>query len=50
MLSVESRSPLADLFDHYLTSNNNIAVKGHFRAARKDTLEYYRAQTWVLSV
>jgi hypothetical protein len=50
MLSVEARSPLADLFDHYLTSNNNIAVKGYFRAARKDTLEYYRAQTWVLNV
>ena len=50
MLSVEARSPLADLFDHYLSSNKNISVKGYFRAARKDTLEYYRAQTWVLNV
>jgi len=50
MLSVEARSPLADLFDHYLTSNNNIAVKGYFRAARKDTLEYYRANTWTLII
>lgn len=50
MLSVEARSPLADLFDHYLSINENISVKGHFRAARKDTLEYYRARTWILNV
>lgn len=50
MLSVEARSPLADLFDHYLSSNKNISVRGHFSAARKDTLEYYRAQPWVLNI
>ena len=50
MLSMEARSPLADLFDHYLSSNNTITVKGYFRAARKDTLEYYRAQSWVLNL
>jgi hypothetical protein len=50
MLSVEARSSLADLFDHYLTTNKNITVKGQFRAARKDTLEYYRASSWVLNV
>jgi len=50
MLSVEARSSLVDLFEHYLRNNNTVAVKGYFRAARKDTLEYYRAQTWVLNV
>jgi hypothetical protein len=50
MLSVEARSPLDDLFDHYLRNSNTITVKGNFRAARKDTLEYYKAQTWTLNV
>ena len=50
MLSIEARAPLVDLFDHYLTTNEHIAVKGSFRAARKDTLEYYRATSWVLNV
>jgi hypothetical protein len=38
------------LFDHYLRNSNTITVKGNFRAARKDTLEYYKAQTWTLNV
>ena len=50
MLSVEARSPLDDLFDHYLRNSNTITVKGTFRAARKDTLEYYKAQFWTLNV
>lgn len=50
MLSVDARCPTTDLFDHYLSTNKTVAVKGFFRAARKDTLEYYRAQTWALKV
>jgi len=50
MLSIEARAPLVDLFDHYLTTNDHVTVRGTFRAARKDTLEYYRAASWVLNV
>jgi hypothetical protein len=50
MLSVGTCSPLSDLFDHYLSSNTNISVKGSFSAARKDTLEYYWSRTWSLKV
>jgi hypothetical protein len=50
MLSVEARCPTTDLFDHYLSTNKTVSVKGRFRAARKDTLEYYKANIWMLII
>jgi hypothetical protein len=48
MLPVEARNSLSVLFDYHLSSTPYISVKGEFRAARKDTLEYYRSPKWVL--
>jgi len=49
VLTVEARNSLSVLFENYLNDHKEIVVRGEFRAARKDTLEYYRTQ-WVLNV
>lgn len=45
LITVQKSNPLVSVFDHVLT-NKEITISAHFRAARKDTLNYYTAEHW----